>query len=190
MISDKELYKLLDACKKGSRNGQNELYKEFYAYSMSICLRYSKTRQEAIEILNDGFLKIFTKIEKYTKGRPFKGWLRRVMINAAIDCFRRNEKHYHGVDISYAKNQTIDETAISKFAEEDILKAIQALPPSYRMVFNLHAIEGYKHEEIAQKLNITVGTSKSNLAVARSKLKRTLAIMGGEKEENHGRQKV
>lgn len=153
---------------------------------MGVCLRYSKTREEAIEILNDGFYKIFTKLDKYTKGMSFKGWLRKVMINSSIDHFRRNEKHYHSVDISYAKDREGIETALDNISEKEILVQIQQLPPSYRIVFNLYVIEGYKHKEIAAKLNIREGTSKSNLAVARNKLKRALFIQANERYKDHG----
>lgn len=141
---------------------------------MGICLRYSRSRDEAIEILNDGFIKILSKIDKYSPGLSFKGWLRKVMINAAIDYFRRNEKHYHSLDISHVQYESSSETVFDKLGEQDIIAAIQLLPPSYRMVFNLYVIEGLKHEEIANQLNISVGTTKSNLAIARNKLKKIL----------------
>lgn len=153
---------------------------------MGVCLRYSKTREEAIEILNDGFYKIFTKLDKYTKGMSFKGWLRKVMINSAIDHFRRNEKHYHSVDISYAKYKEDKGTILDSISEKEILMQIQQLPPSYKMVFNLYVIEGFKHHEIATRLNISEGTSKSNLAVARSKLKRALFMQASDRYKNHG----
>lgn len=141
---------------------------------MGVCLRYSRTREEAVEIVNDGFIKIFTKLDRYSKGLSFKGWLRRIMINSAIDYFRKNEKHYHSLDISHGHYEAINENVLDQLAEEDIIAAIQRLPPSYRMVFNLFVIEGFKHEEIANQLNISVGTSKSNLAIARNKLQKTL----------------
>jgi RNA polymerase sigma factor (sigma-70 family) len=143
---------------------------------MGVCLRYSRTREEAVEILNDGFMKIFTKLDRYTKGLSFKGWIRKVMINSAIDYFRRNEKHYHSLDISHIQYESAVESVLDKLSEKEIIKAIQRLPPSYRMVFNLFVIEGYKHEEIANQLNISVGTSKSNLSIARNKLKKILLV--------------
>ncbi len=143
---------------------------------MGICLRYARSREEAIEILNDGFLKIMTNLDKYNPGLSFKGWLRRIMTNSAIDHFRRNEKHYDSVDISYVKNEHLSADVLSDLSYEVILKAVQELPPSYRMVFNLYCLEGYKHAEIAQKLNISEGTSKSNLNIARIKLKKVLSI--------------
>ncbi len=155
---------------------------------MGICLRYSRSREEAIEILNDGFVKIFSRLEKYARGLSFKAWLRRVMINAAIDYFRRSEKHYHSLDISHAQYETSSESVLDELSAGEIIQAIQKLPPSYRMVFNLHVIEGYKHEEIAHQLNISVGTSKSNLAVARNKLKKMLISESRErlKPEQNG----
>ena len=157
---------------------------------MGVCLRYSRTREEAIEIVNDGFVKIFSKLDKYSKGLSFKGWLRKIMIHSAIDYFRRNEKHYHSLDISYAHYQDdpSTENILDQLSVEEIMKAIQCLPPSYRMVFNLYAVEGFKHEEIANQLNISVGTSKSNLSIARDKLKRILVKENEQriKRENNG----
>lgn len=155
---------------------------------MGICLRYSRTREEAVEILNDGFIKILSKIDKYSPGLSFKGWVRKVMINSAIDYYRRNEKHYHSLDISHVQYESSAENVFDTLGEQDIIAAIQLLPPSYRMVFNLFVIEGFKHEEIANQLNISVGTTKSNLAIARNKLKRILITEQVEKikQEKNG----
>lgn len=155
---------------------------------MGVCLRYSRTREEALEIVNDGFIKIFKKLDHYSQGLSFKGWLRKVMINSAIDYYRRNEKHYHSLDISHVKYETSTETILDNLSEQDIIAAIQRLPPSYRMVFNLFVIEGYQHEEIANQLGISVGTSKSNLSIARNKLQKMLLVEQGERltHENNG----
>jgi RNA polymerase sigma-70 factor (ECF subfamily) len=176
----------LQACRKGDRKSQDKLYKQFYGYAMGVCLRYARSREEAIEIVNDGFFKILTNLDKYSPGLSFKGWLRTIMINSSIDHFRRNEKHYHHVDISYTKNEHLLPDVLSSMAEEVIINAIQELPPSYRLVFNLYAVEGYKHSEIAQKLNISEGTSKSNLNMARIKLKKYLNLNEEEKSEQNG----
>ena len=133
-----------------------------------------------MEILNDGFVKIFSKLDRYSTGLSFKGWLRKVMINSAIDYYRRNEKHYHSLDISYIQAESGADSIIDKLSEQEIIAAIQRLPASYRMVFNLYVIEGYKHEEISNQLNISVGTSKSNLSIARNKLRK---ILTGEQDE-------
>lgn len=148
---------------------------------MGVCLRYSRTKEEATEILNDGFMKIFSKLDLYSRGLSFKGWIRKVMINSAIDYFRRNEKHYHSLDISHVQYEPSAASALDELSEREIISAIQLLPPSYRMVFNLYVIEGYKHEEIANQLNISVGTTKSNLAIARNKLKKIL--LQGQEEK-------
>ena len=108
------------------------------------------------------------------------------MINSAIDYFRKNEKHYHTIDVSYMKVDDQSPGINSQLSEEEILKAIQRLPPSYRMVFNLHVIEGYSHEEIAQKLEISAGTSKSNLSIARTKLMKMLGSEFDRKWEQNG----
>jgi len=158
----------------------------YYNYAMSICLRYSRDREEAVEIVNDGFVKVFSNLNKYRDHTSFKAWLRRVLINAAIDYYRRNEKHYRNVDISYAKYEYITEDVISKISEKEIIGLIQELPPSYRVVFNLFVIEGFNHQEIAAKLGISVGTSKSNLSMARSKLKRKMQSMNKQSILGHG----
>jgi RNA polymerase sigma factor (sigma-70 family) len=176
----------LQSCRKVDRKSQDRLYELFYGFAMGICLRYARSREEAIEIVNDGFYKILTNLDKYSPGLSFKGWLRTIMVNASIDHYRRNERHYHQVDISYVKNERLLPDVLSNMAEEVIIQAIQELPPSYRQVFNLYVIEGYKHSEIAQKLNISEGTSKSNLNMARIKLKKFLNLNPDEKSERNG----
>jgi RNA polymerase sigma factor (sigma-70 family) len=153
---------------------------------MGVCLRYARSREEAVEIVNDGFYKIFMNLDKYSHGLSFKGWVRRIMVNSSIDHFRRNEKHYDHVDISYIKTESLTPDVLDELNEEVILQAVQELPPSYRIVFNLYAIEGYKHSEIAQKLNISEGTSKSNLSIARIKLKKALNLESDNKAEQNG----
>lgn len=107
------------------------------------------------------------------------------MINSAIDYFRRNEKHYHSLDISHGKYEPSGESVLDQLSEKEIIAAIQLLPPSYRMVFNLYVIEGFHHEEIANQLNISVGTSKSNLSIARNKLQKILFIEQGRLKQEH-----
>ena len=154
---------------------QERLYKEFYGFAMGICLRYTRSSAEASEVLNDGFYKALTHIKTYTPGYSFRGWLRKIMVNASIDHFRKYKEDHGHVDISYVKSDLLTSEIISHIDEEVILKALQELPASYRLVFNLHVIEGYKHDEIAKQLNISEGTSKSNLNVARTKLQKALS---------------
>ncbi len=185
-LNEDELQGLIKACRQGERKSQDKLYKLFYGFAMGICLRYARSREEAVEIVNDGFFKVLTNLDKYSPGLSFKGWVRTIMVNASIDHFRRNEKHYHQVDISYVKSEVFLPEVLDKLSAEVIIEAVQELPPSYRMVFNLYAIEGYKHAEIAQKLNISEGTSKSNLNIARIKLKKYLNLSEDQKSEQNG----
>lgn len=139
---------------------------------MSICLRYAKSKMEAQEILNDSFLKVFIKIEKYNVEKSFKGWLRRILINTALDNYRKYSKHYYLQNINSipdVQDNNVDVQA--ELAYEDLLAIIQQLSPAYRTIFNLYVIDGFKHEEIAEKLNISVGTSKSNLSKARENIR-------------------
>lgn len=169
-----DLQYLIQGCLQSNREAQRKLYQYFYGYAMSICVRYSKSNEEAREVLNDGFMKVFTKIEKYDSEKSFKGWLRRVMINTALDNYRHNFKHYHHRDIEEAEQVFIAETITHQLSHADLMQLIQQLSPGYRTVFNLYAIDGYTHEEISELLGISVGTSKSNLFKARIHLQAML----------------
>ncbi len=155
---------------------------------MGVALRYSRNKQEAVEIVNDSFINVFRNLRKYLHQSSFKSWFRRIVINASIDHFRRNEKHYHSLDISHAQLTLQPGSVLDDLTADEIIHQLQKIPPSYRMVFNLYVIEGYKHAEIADKLNISEGTSKSNLSIARSKLKRLLIQEGivEHSAPNHG----
>jgi RNA polymerase sigma-70 factor (ECF subfamily) len=152
------------------------LYKEFYGFSMSICLRYASDRDEASAIMNQGFLKVFTKIEAFDLSRPFKGWLGRIMMNTSIDHYRANFKMAYAEELESAEHLDDGTYTDSNLNYQDLLVLIQKLPQAYRTVFNLFAIDGYSHEEIADMLNISIGTSKSNLFKARQKLKQMISI--------------
>ncbi|WP_460942107.1 RNA polymerase sigma factor [Spirosoma daeguense] len=164
---------LLAGCLRNQRQSQELLYRQFYGYAMSVCLRYAPTRESALEVLNDGFLKVFTRLDQYNPAQPFKGWLRRIMINAAVDHYRQEVKHYHQENVDYVENTAATETAdaFSQLAHEDLLALVQRLSPAYRLVFNLYVLDGFTHEEIASQLGISIGASKSNLARARENLR-------------------
>ncbi|WP_089321125.1 RNA polymerase sigma factor [Pontibacter ummariensis] len=170
----KQVVSLLSGCLKEDRNAQRKLYKLFYGYAMSICVRYSKDAEEAREVLNDGFLKVFTRLDQYDNRKPFKGWLRRIMINTALDNYRHNLKHYYLSDVEDNSPAAEDFGAEQQLGYDDLILLIRKLSPAYRAVFNLYAIDGYTHEEIAAMLHISVGTSKSNLAKARANLREAL----------------
>ncbi len=147
----------------------------FYAYGMSITLRYADSREQAATILNDSFLKVFDNIQKYDVNRPFKPWFRQIVIHTSINHFHRNKKDRERTEIEMNENNLpIDETITSGISYQEIIGLVQQLSPSYRTVFNLHVIEGFTHEEIANMLDIAVGTSKSNLSKAKTNLKSLL----------------
>jgi RNA polymerase sigma factor (sigma-70 family) len=170
-MGDEELHQLIGGCIKQERGSQKMLYKAFYGFSMGICLRYANNREEAAEVMNQGFYKVFTRIETYDTSRPFKAWLGKIMMNVSIDYYRANLKMAYTEDLDKAEYVSDGELADRKLNYDDLLAMIQKLPNAYRTVFNLFAIEGYSHEEIGEMLNISSGTSKSNLHKARQKLK-------------------
>ena len=181
LLSADELTYHVEACALNKRESQKILYSSFYGYAMAICDRYAKKQEDALEILNDGFLKIFKEIHHYKPSyadvvSSFKGWLRKIMVYTAIDHFRKNHKHRMVTQLDNVVYQvaTISEDAISKLSYEEIIRAIQDLSPGYRTVFNLFVIEGMSHEEVANQLGVSIGTSKSNLSKARKQLQKIL----------------
>ncbi|HZY37701.1 MAG TPA: sigma-70 family RNA polymerase sigma factor [Mucilaginibacter sp.] len=173
-MGEEELHQLIRGCIKQDRKCQKMLYKAFYGFSMGICLRYAGNRDEAAEVMNQGFFKVFTHIERYDISRPFKAWLGKIMMNASIDFYRANLKMAYAEDLDSAEHLSDGEMVDKNLNYEDLLKMVQQLPQAYRTVFNLFAIEGYSHEEIGVMLNINAGTSKSNLHKARQKLKQMI----------------
>ncbi|MBC3541044.1 RNA polymerase sigma factor [Rufibacter sediminis] len=165
---------MVQGCLTNNREAQRKLYQHFYGYAMSICVRYSKDAEEAREVLNDGFMKVFTKLKHYDQKKPFKAWLRRVMINTALDNYRHNLKHYHTADLELAPPVADASDVVSELNYAYLMELIQQLSPAYRTVFNLYVIDGYTHEEIAEILGISSGTSKSNLSKARANLREVL----------------
>lgn len=167
---------LLDSCVEGNRASQKELYRQFYAYGMNICLHYAKNREEAQEILNDGFLRAFRFLHQFDRRAPFKSWLRRILINAAIDYFRQNMRaEKQALSVAHLQQSDAGNTGWDQLLLDDALAMLQQLPPSYRLVFNLYVVEGLTHPEIAKQLGITVGASKSNLSKARARLQELVA---------------
>jgi RNA polymerase sigma factor (sigma-70 family) len=175
------------ACREGNRAAQKRLYQLFFSYGMSVALRYSSARTEAEEILNESFFKVFSKIDQYDENNEFKKWFRSILINTSIDYHRKYKKLK---TISSEKPESLEvdhNTAWEGLLYEDLLKVIQLLSPGYRVVFNLYAIDGYKHQEIAEQLNISVGTSRSNYAKARKLLQGHLEKMKDVKKASNGK---
>ena len=181
MLSADELTYHVKACGQNSRESQKVIYTSFYGYAMAICDRYANRQEDAVEILNDGFLKMFKEMHRYQPAysdvvSSFKGWLRKIMVYTAIDHFRKYHKHSMVADLDNVVYQvpSVSETALDKISYEEIIRAVQQLSPGYRTVFNLFVIEGLSHDEIAEKLGISTGTSKSNLSKARRRLQTIL----------------
>jgi len=166
---------IIKGCRKRRRENQKELYEMYYAYGMSITLRYADSRDEAVQILNDAFMKVFENIRKYNEHEPFKPWLRQIIVNTAINHFHKNKKIREMEYLDESGDElSVGESIISGINYDEIVELVQRLTPSYRTVFNLYVIEGFKHEEIAEKLGISVGTSKSNLFKAKRNLRTML----------------
>ncbi len=171
LILNRDEKDLISGCLKGERWAQKLLYEQNYSKMMGICLRYSSRKEDAIDLLHEGFIKIYQNIGKYQQGTCLNSWMSRIMVNNAIDYYRKNLKRKtEHIDDSF--DLSSDEAdALSQCSEKEILEAVQQLPDSYRAVFNLFAIEGYSHKEIGEILEINESTSRSNLVKARVKLK-------------------
>jgi RNA polymerase sigma factor (sigma-70 family) len=172
-IPIRELQKLIQGCLTKDRSCQRKIYEVYGPSMMSLCLRYSKNRQEAEEALQDGFLQMYKYISQFKNEGSFEGWLRRIMINCVFQRYRGNMNRFNLIPLS--EEQFYISTPIDfadRLSEKELILLIQTLPPAYRMVFNLFVFEGMKHREIASLLNISEGTSKSNLSDARNILKK------------------
>jgi len=165
---------LILGCKRNDRESQRLLYQHYYSYAYTICVRYSRTSAEAREAMNDGFMKIFGKIDQYHPDASFKGWLRKIMIRASIDQYRKELKHQRQDPVEKAHAAFTRPQADANLSHEELLGLVQMLSPAYRAVFNLYVIDGYTHEEIGKLLGISSGTSKSNLMKARENLRSML----------------
>ena len=166
---------LLQKSVRGDRKSQEKLYRQFYGFAMGVCVRYTQSRDEALEIVNDSFLKVFTKGDQYDSKYPFKAWFRRIIVNTALDFYRSQQKHYFHENIEEAYEvSSNDSSPLSQLNYEEIIMLIQRLPSGYKMVFNLFVIDGFSHEEISNQLGISVGTSKSNLSRAREALRKMI----------------
>lgn len=181
MLSAEELTFHIKGCALNNRESQKKIYSSFYGYAMAVCDRYVKSQDDAVEILNDGFLKIFKEIHHYAPAyadvvSSFKGWLRKIMVYTAIDHFRKHYKHQMVTELDTVVFQvpSVTESAIDQLSYEEIIHSIQKLSPAYRTVFNLFVIDGLSHDEIANKLGTSTGTSKSNLSKARKQLQKIL----------------
>jgi len=178
-LEQEELEKIIKGCKKQHRLSQQKVYEMFYGKMLPVCNRYAKNSEEAKDILQNGFIKVFEKIDKYNFNGSFGGWLRRLIVNTAIDHYRKYKNEYLIEDESRIEDNShwYEDEPVSKYegiSPEDTKAAIEQLSPAYKMVFNLYIMEGYSHQEIADELGVSLGTSKSNLAKAKANVKKIL----------------
>jgi RNA polymerase sigma factor (sigma-70 family) len=173
LCSDEEL---VEGCLLNDRIAQRLLYERFAPRMLSVAMRYSNDEDQALDVLNQAFLKVFSSFDKYVSQSNLSGWIARIVFNQAIDCIRKNIKYKNMIEFSGEHSEnSIQNDAIKTMNASEILAYVQKLPNNTRTVFSLYVIDGYKHSEIADLLNITVGTSKWHLGEARRELKKMLA---------------
>jgi RNA polymerase sigma-70 factor (ECF subfamily) len=169
---------LVDRCKAGERKAQELLYKQLAGKMLAVCMRYATDRMEAEDMLQNGFIKVFGKMADYRADGSFEGWVRRIMVHSSIEYYRKHHKMMQVVDIDDAGTEpSVNPMAAANLDAKVLMGLIQQLAPGYRIVFNLYALEGYAHKEIAEIVGITEGASKSQLSRARTILKEQIAKM-------------
>ncbi len=172
-----ELEKLINGCIKGKRKYQEILHQTFYGKMLVVCMRYASCRAEAEDFLHEGFIKLYQKLGKYDYKGSFEGWVRRIIVNNTIDIIRRKREFVTDNELDYSKyyeQEPEDDSALdlntTHIKAQVAIESIQELSPAYRAVFNMYVLDGLSHKEISEELGISVGTSKSNLSKAKTKL--------------------
>jgi len=176
---------LLEGCKAGNRKMQELLYKQTSSKMLAVCMRYAKDRMEAEDVLQIGYIKVFQKVKEYRGDGSFEGWIRRIMVNAAIESYRKNLRSMSVVPIEDAYDQPSTGFDFSRLGMQDLMSVVQKLADGYRLVFNMYAIEGYSHKEISETLGISEGASKSQLSRARAILRAEIMKMEGINYATH-----
>ncbi len=170
---------LINGCKRGKPKSQEALYRRFASAMYGICLQYASSEEDAQDIMQEGFIKVFNKLDQVKNPAAFPGWIRRVMINTALEKYRSQVILQPVEDVKGEIKDTSDSGVFEDLTSDELVALIQTLTPKYRMVFNLYAIEGYNHQEISEELGISVGTSKSNLSRARAILQEKIKRIYG-----------
>lgn len=173
--------KLIEQCKKGKKKAQKELYENYSPVMFAICMRYATSTPEAEDILQEGFVKVFSNIKDYKEQGSFISWIKRIFINTAITHYHKNKKHRYHLEVSDINELNASTRFDNKtFTKDELFGIIDNLPEGYKMVFNLYAIEGYKHKEIAELLKIDINTSKSQYSRARKLIQSKLIELDSE----------
>ena len=175
---------LVRLCKRNRPDAQHKIYNLLSSRMFAVCLRYAKDRTEAEDILQEGFLRVFTKISQFDNKGSVEGWVRRVMVNSALERYRKQNLLYSVSDMGEYDTRLSSDDVLSEISAGELLQMVQELTPQYRTVFNLYAIEGYTHQEIGQMLNITESTSKSNLSRARCILQEKVEALYGQRRQD------
>ena len=176
---------LLEGCRKNDRKTQELLYRSLASKMLAVCVRYAKDPSEAEDILQTGFVKVFQKISEFRGDGSFEGWIRRIMVNTAIEVYRKNHRNLKMVEIDQVYDQPQSMFNMTGLETKDLLKLIRELPAGYRIIFNMYAIEGYSHREIGEQLHISEGASKSQLSRARALLREKILKMEGNNYATH-----
>lgn len=176
-----DIINIIKGCLAGNRRDQELLYRRHASKLYAVCLQYSGNDEEARDILQEGFIRIFENLIHYKYEGSFEGWMRRIIVNTALEKYRSRHNLYRvdDIDLIPEPDADPDNEDYSGLEAVDLLDIIRELPPKYRMVFNLYAIEGYAHKEISQMMNISEGTSKSNLSRARMILQKKVSLYTG-----------
>lgn len=183
VVSEEEL---IQKCKQGNLRHQETLYMHFYSYAMGVGLRYLNDRDDALEVVNDSFIKVFKSIGSFKNEQNFKPWLRKIVVNTALDRRRKDLKHRNQLDLEDAEYVSFAPQAIAHLNSQDILKLLDTLPYVQRTVFNMYEIDGYNHEEIGELLQISASSSRVNLSRAKEKLREALRLEQSQYERNDG----
>lgn len=175
-LSDRDtVKKIVEACANGDREYQKQLYKAMYSPMMGVCYRYASRREEAKDLFQEGFIKVFDKIGDFNFKGSLQGWIRRIMVNHAIDHYRKNKNKFSMSESMLEAERIADKDTEESYLEgitaDELLEMVQDLSPVYNAVFNMFVLDDYTHAEIAEELGISEGTSKSNLAKAKRNLK-------------------
>ncbi len=180
-MEDDRLRDIIEGCKRGKRAAQKALFEEFYGKMLAVCMRYTKDKDRAQEVVQEGFIKVFDKLDEFDFTGAFGGWVRRIMVNTSIDAIRKVQRSAFVTDEEFIlesgglyEDDDDGDDYLTKLKAKEAMEAIQQLSPAYQAVFNLYVIENYSHQEIAEILDISEGTSKSNLAKAKINLRKIL----------------
>lgn len=165
---------LIEGCRRQNRQAQKRLYEQYSSKFYALCCRYVKDKMEAEDVLITAFTKILDKIDQYTGEGNFEGWMRRIMVNEALSYLRKHKNMYLETTIEAANYEPDYNKLENQLEADDLMKLIETLPSGYKIVFNMYAIDGYSHKEIAEQLGITESTSKSQLSRARTALQKSL----------------